>query len=259
MYPGNGESFSWVYDTNFIKDVPFVAYFRLKVSNNTSSGPVASLSVKGGGTEYGPLVLKGTDFQAANVYQEFPIHFTFNTNPSDAFLIFQFTRTGSADVTVDAVSIFTAPQPFASPAVWAPPDGNYRGQGVWVRTTDSAGHFSAFSEAQTVLSTLNAQPEALSFLVERNGSSPREKAIQVSSSCTVLGWQASDVTGRLQTRVSGNVLWVSVNPAGLNIGKTVVNLTLAAINSPGVAPVIIPVTLQVFDHVPSVYLPALRR
>lgn len=54
LYPGDGESFAWVWDTTFIKDTPLVAYFRLKVNSNTSSDEVARVSVKGGGTEYGP-------------------------------------------------------------------------------------------------------------------------------------------------------------------------------------------------------------
>ena len=37
LYPGDGESFAWVYDTTFIKDTPLTAYFRLKVNDNTSS------------------------------------------------------------------------------------------------------------------------------------------------------------------------------------------------------------------------------
>src|SRR5262249_40213995 len=36
LFPGNGESFAWVYDTGFVKDTPMVAYFRLKVNDNTS-------------------------------------------------------------------------------------------------------------------------------------------------------------------------------------------------------------------------------
>jgi uncharacterized protein YkwD len=148
LYPGDGESFAWVYDTTFIKDTPMVAYFRLKVNNNTSSSEVARISIMGGGTEYGPLSLRGTDFTAANQYQEFALNFTFNTNPDDVFLIFQFWRSGTADVYVDAVSIFSAPQAITSPLTWSVPGSNYRGQGVWVRYTNGS-QFSALSEAVT--------------------------------------------------------------------------------------------------------------
>ena len=81
-----------------------VAYFRLKVNDNTSSSEVARISVKGGGTEYGPLILHGTDFAAPSQYQEFAIGFTFNTNPNDDFLFFNFWRSGNADFICGRVS-----------------------------------------------------------------------------------------------------------------------------------------------------------
>jgi uncharacterized protein YkwD len=150
LYPGNGESFAWVWDTEFIKDTPLIAYFRLKVNDNTSRSEVARISVKGGGTEYGPLTLRGTDFTAPNLYQEFALSFTFNSNPEDVFLFFNFWRSGSADVYVDAVSIFSAPQAITSPLTWSIPGNNYRGQGVWGRYTNGS-QFSDIFEAVTVL------------------------------------------------------------------------------------------------------------
>ncbi len=146
FFPGAGESSAWVWDTTFIKDTPLVAYVRLKVNDNISSNEVARITIKGGGIEYGPLSLRGTDFTAPDQYQEFPLNFTFNTNPDDAFLIIQFWGSGNADVYVDAVSIFSAPQPITSPLTWLVPGGNYRGQGVWVRYTDGI-QFSDISEA----------------------------------------------------------------------------------------------------------------
>jgi len=114
LRPGDGESFAWVWTTEFFKETPFVAYVRLKVNDNTSADTVARISVNGGGTEYGPLVLKGTDFAASNTYQEFLIDFTYHDNPDDVFLIFNFWRSGQADVYVDGVYVFTAPQPVQS-------------------------------------------------------------------------------------------------------------------------------------------------
>jgi hypothetical protein len=150
LRPGNGESYAWVDDWKFpITDIPMVAYFRLKVNDNTSSAEVARISVTGGGTEYGPLSLKGTDFAAPNQYQEFALNFTFNTpDPDFNFLTFNFWRSGSADLYVDAVSIFSTPQAITSPLTWPVPGNNYRGQGVWVRYTNGS-QFSEISEAAT--------------------------------------------------------------------------------------------------------------
>jgi uncharacterized protein YkwD len=166
LYPGDGESFAWVYDTSFIQNTPMVAYFRLKVNDNTSGSEVARISIKGGPTEYGPISLKGTDFIASNQYQEFALNFTFNSTPEDPFLIFQFWRSGTADVYVDAVSIFTVPQPISSPLTWSVPGENYRGQGVWVRYTDG----SQFSD---IVDGITVEPETVHVQsIMRVGSSP---------------------------------------------------------------------------------------
>ena len=149
LYPGAGESFAWMTEWRFpVANVPLVAYFRLKVNNNLSNAEVARISVDGGSTEYGPLSLQGTDFAASNQYQEFAINFSFTPVASDEFLKFQFWGSGSADVYVDAVSIFSAAQPVTSPLTWTIPGGNYRGQGIWVRYTNGT-QFSGISEGIT--------------------------------------------------------------------------------------------------------------
>ena len=153
LYPGAGESAAWVYDTSFVPNVPMVAYFRLKVNDNASTAEVARLAVEGGQTDYGPISLKGTDFDAPNQYQEFALNFTFDATQDDQFLIFRFWRSGTADLYVDAVSIFTMPQAVAPTLTWSVPGNNYRGQGVWVRYTED-DQFSAISEGITV------EPEA---------------------------------------------------------------------------------------------------
>ena len=255
LFPGEGESFAWVWTTEFIKDVPQVAYFRLKVNNNTSSGEVARISVKGGGTEYGPISLKGTDFVAANQYQEFPLAFTFNTNPSDEFLIFQFWRSGSADVYVDAVSIFTSPQPVSSSLTWSVPGGNYRGQGVWVRYTDGSNQFSAISEANTRVPSLSLSPASLTFLAVRNGAPPPTSTMTVSRNCGSFNWQASSSAAWLQPQASGDSILVRVNQAGLSSGTYTGTLTVAAMGVSGVSPVTATVRLIVSEQLYPVYLP----
>ncbi len=146
-YDTQGESSAWVWTTEFHKEVPLVAYMRAKVSDNRSTDEVARFEIRGGGVTYGPLRLKGTDFQASDSYQEFPLAFMYHDHPSEVFLVLQFWRSGSADVTVDAVTLFTAPQPVQRTMTWRVPGGNYRGQGVWVRYTDGQQHFTPWSEA----------------------------------------------------------------------------------------------------------------
>lgn len=144
LFPGNGESFAWFSTTSFIQDQPLVAYFRIKTSDNSSPKEVARLLVKGGGVEYGPLSLPGTAFQRPGEYQEFAIPFTFHNAPETEFDFLQFNiwRSGNADIVFDTVTIFTAPQPVSATITWTLPNGNYRGQGIQARYSDSAGGFS---------------------------------------------------------------------------------------------------------------------
>jgi hypothetical protein len=235
-----------------------VAYFRLKVNSNTSTGEVARISVKGGGTEYGPLSLRGTDFTAPGQYQEFPINFTFNSNPDDAFLTFQFWQSGSADVYVDAVSIFTAPQAVTSPLTWSLQGGNYRGQGVWVRYTDGR-RFSGITEAVTTPGALHASPASLTFLAVRNGSLPPASTLNITRECSSNAWQAGDDASWLQTQAVGNTLRVGVDQSGLQDGQYAGTITISAVGTTTLQPVSIPVQLIVGDAAFPLYLPFIQR
>lgn len=258
LYPGDGESFAWVYDTTFIKDAPLVAYFRLKVNNNTLSNEVARISVKGGGTEYGPLSLKGTDFSAPNQYQEFALNFTFNTNPDDVFLIFQFWRSGYADVFVDAVSIFSPPQTVTPALTWPVPGGDYRGQGIWARYTNGS-QFSPITEADTTPAVLHGSPSALTFLALRDGSPPAPAMLNITQECGSSSWQASDNASWLQTQVSSSTVRVSVNQTGLSRGDYLGTLTISAPEGSGVTPLSTQVRLLVRDQIFQSYLPSVKK
>ena len=254
LYPGNGESFAWVYDTTFIQNTPQVAYFRLKVNDNTSSSEVARISVKGGGTEYGPLSLRGADFTAPDQYQEFALNFTFNSNPDDGFLTFQFWRSGSADVYVDAVSIFSAPQAVASPLTWSVPGGNYRGQGVWVRYTDGS-QFSPITEAGVAQPALRVSPTALTFLADRSGNPPPPTILSVVQESSTFSWKVTVDASWLQTQPNGSAVRVSVNPSSLSAGVYLGTVTVSAIGISSVPPVSTQVRLIVVDELFSIYLP----
>jgi uncharacterized protein YkwD len=260
LRPGSGESFAWVWTTEFVKDVPLVAYFRLKVNNNTSSTEVARISVKGGGHEYGPVSLKGTDFAAANSYQEFPLGFTFHTNPDDVFLMFNFWRSGSADVYVDAVSIFTAPRAVTSPLIWTVPGGNYRGQGIWVRYTDGGSRFSAISEAELIPLALSVSPSSGAFLVARSEGPPPPIVLTVRRwGCRPFGWQARSSASWLQLQTSADSIRVSANTAGLDLGTYQGTVTIEATGAVPVTPVSIPVTLIIAERVYRSYLTKVLR
>ena len=153
LVPGDTESFVWVSSTNVVPNIPLVAYFRLKVSDNLLDKEVARIAVEANGVEHGPIPLKGTDFPRHGQYHEFAIPFTFTPTEDEIFVVMKAWRSSSVDLYVDSVSIFTAPQPIAETIEWQVPGGSYRGQGVWVRYTDGESQFSLMEEAQITLPT----------------------------------------------------------------------------------------------------------
>jgi uncharacterized protein YkwD len=256
LRPGDGESFAWVWSTSFVKEVPLVAYFRLKVSDNTSGSEVARISVDGGGTEYGPRSLKGTDFDAANVYQAFPVDFTFHDNPDDVFLTFNIWRSGDADVYVDGITLFTAPQPVQSPLTWTVPGGNYRGGGIWVRYTDGAGTFSPIETADLTPERIAVQPASLPFLVEKGGPAPDSRTLTVvQKGCDPFTWNATDDAAWLSTQQAGQQIQVSVDPQGLDAGRYEAEITVDAGEGVVGSPMHVPVTLFVAEQLHHVHLP----
>lgn len=248
LRPGDGESFAWVWTTEFFKETPFVAYFRLKVNDNTSADTVARISVNGGGTEYGPLVLKGTDFAASNTYQEFLIDFTYHDNPDDVFLIFNFWRSGQADVCVDGVYVFTTPQPVQSPLTWTVPGGNYRGGGIWVRYTDDEDNFSAIEEANTIQTRLAVAPSSLLFLAEYGASPPPAQTLSIlREGCGSFTWSASDNADWLHLQPITDAVQVSVNANDLITDTYQATITVEAEAGVLGSPVQVPVTLIVAE------------
>jgi uncharacterized protein YkwD len=253
LRPGAGESNAWVWTTQFVKEIPLVAYVRLKVSDNSSPNEVARFSVSGGGVTYGPLSLAGTSFEAANQYQEFALPFTFHDDPDNSFLIFNFWRSGAADVYVDAVQIFTAPTAVTSPLIWHVPGGNYRGQGVWLRYADGAGQFSPITAANLQPQQLQVSPTSLHFVAEVEGANPFPKVIQVSAlGCGQTEWAAGSDVDWLTLSSGDDTIEVSVNIDGLAIGSYAGEITIEAT---GVTAVTVPVNLLIVEEIQSLFLP----
>jgi len=255
LRPGDGESFAWVWTTEFFKETPFVAYFRLKVNDNALTDQVARISVEVGGVEYGLLTLTGTDFAAPDAYQEFAIPFTFHDNPDDGFLTFNFWRSGQADVYVDGVSIFTASQPVTSPLTWQVPGGNYRGGGVWLRYVDAVGNVSSRTDATLMASRLAVTPASLAFLAQAGDLAAAQTLAVAQAGCGALSWSVSDDAAWLHTTVAGDAVHVWADTAGLAIGTYTAWVTVEA--EPGVldSPAHIPVTLRVAQQLYPAYLP----
>lgn len=145
---GGAEAAGRLWTSTFYEDVPMQAYFRVRVSDNSSPNEVLRLQVTGGENVSPMLSVKGTDFASGADYQDFQVPFVFHRTDAQAFLMFEFWRSGNADICVDAVSIFPQPSEIAADKHMTvqPPDGNYRGQVLWGRYANDAGQFTAITE-----------------------------------------------------------------------------------------------------------------
>lgn len=128
--------------TAFHKEVPLVAYFRVKTSDVTSADKLLDVWIDGGGVQYGPLTLHGTDFAEANRYQEFALPFQFHENANDPYLTFRFEHSGKNDIYLDTLSVFTESMPVAEELEWQVLGGYHRSRGIWARFVQADGAFS---------------------------------------------------------------------------------------------------------------------
>lgn len=132
--------------TEFYKNVPLTAYFRLKVSDNQIGEEVLTIKISGGGTEYGPLILKGTDFAQPDTYQEFSLPFTFHENSDDPYLIFNVYGSGKSTVAIDRITIYTTAMLSQTRLDWEVLGGYYRSRGIWGRFINENGLFTEATE-----------------------------------------------------------------------------------------------------------------
>jgi uncharacterized protein YkwD len=262
--PGpNGQNSTWAWTTTFQQNVPMVAYFRLKVNNNTSSSTVATLRVRPGNNPEITRPLTGTSFPAANQYREVAIPFTFVPNSANPFMIFRVDRNGAANITLDSVTIFTAPQSFTGATMtWAQPNGSYRGQGVWVRYSQADGsNFTPIASATTARPELKVPTESLIFMHEQSTgqSFPQTHNLIAEPRCgPTFNWSVNDNANWLNTAVQGSYVQVNINPGGLALGEYNATLTFNA-DSSHVPPVQVAVRLLVVPDIKQVFLPSIQR
>lgn len=257
LRPGNGNSFVWVTPTDYPRNLNSQVYFRLKVNDNSVTTTVARISVSTNGVERDFLELKGTDFAAPGVYQEFPLDFVQYDDPSYPWLILGVDRQGEATVYADRVVAFTAPEPVQASKTWDVPGGNYRGGTVWVRYTNNAGAFSAIAEAITTRSQLQVSPTSLSFMGEYTTTVPAIQTLTVGygEGCDRPPWSAHSSHSWLKVITSTPYIQVWVDPTGLPTGIHHATLTVDA--GPDIldSPQTIPVVFTLVDQLGRVFLP----
>lgn len=263
LSPTDDNAIAWDWTTRFPTNTPMVAYFRLKVNNNSSNAEVAQLQITAGTNTFSPVSIKGTHFKAANQYQEFAVPFTFTPDEGHPFLIFNIRRTASVDLSIDVITIFTAPQPFTGETMTiSVPGGNYRGQGVWVRYLDSdLSNFTPFTNAVTVKPELRISQPGMTFLagLAADDPSPPPGQIDVQTICSAsFTWQVSDNAAWLDTERIGSSVVVRVSARGMAPGNYQAAVTFTP-SDEAIASVQMPVDFIVVPDLKSLYLPGVRR
>ncbi len=234
------------------------AYFRLKVDDNSVADPVASISVDTGGKDV--LVLKGTDFAASGVYQEFALDFQ-NHDPDWPWFAFGASQIGNATVHVDRMVIFTAPEPVQADKTWDVPDHNYRGKAVWGRYTNNAGNFSGITEATTTYSQLEISSASLTFLGDDTLTVPAMQTLTVGygTGCDRPPWSVQSSQPWLKVNAAPPNIQVWVDSTGLPLGAH--QATLAVDAGPDIAgsPQTVPVTFILVEELQQVFLPRVSK
>jgi len=132
------------------------AYFRLKTNNPLTTTEIALLDVADNASTrlLGLRRLRGTDFRAANTYQEFPVDFDY-TDTGTAGLEFRVAFRATADLYLDRVLIVSYPISLAGSALWrlAPGEGL---KTVTVKFIDGAENVS--NDLTTTVTLVDTSP-----------------------------------------------------------------------------------------------------
>ncbi|MEN4010762.1 MAG: CAP domain-containing protein [Bellilinea sp.] len=257
---GSDPNMIWTWTTSFIENAPMVAYFRVKTSA-LDGGEIARLSVTAGRNQSGEIILRAADFPAAGAYIEVPVAFTFQPDSSNPFLIFRIRRSGSALVSADVVTIFTAPQRFTgSPFTWQMPGGAYRGQGVWARFSSFDGsNFTPLREAAVAQKDACLSPASLTVMKSKSapGGAPPHSARVIPSFISGDNWSVSENLPWLQAARRGEKVELTIETGSLNLG----DYNGEVLIHPGgdSAPLRLTVRLLVVEEVHPLYLPAVSR
>lgn len=256
---GSDPNMAWVWTTSFYPQQPMVAYFRLKI-NQPFEGEVARLSVIAGTFQSGEVVLRGSDFPSANTYIEVPLSFTFTPDPNNPFLIFKVRRTSNAELSVDTVTIFTAPQRFSgSPFLWQVPGGAYRGQGVWVRFSAFDGsQFTPLREALVSQKDGCLWPSSLTVLADSSSTPPLLSALVLPSYLTGNGWTVEENLPWLQAGRAGERVELRLLTNGLGVGEYNGEVIIRP-DERAYPPLRLTVRLIMAERLFPAYLPVVRR
>ncbi|MCS6828992.1 MAG: CAP domain-containing protein [Caldilinea sp.] len=253
---GTGLVTLWTGD--YLASLPGVAYFRLKVNDNTTPQAVAKLRVVGPRRELALRTLRGSDFEFAGAYQEFAVPYTPDADAQT--VTFRVDAVGAAEVTMDAVTLFSAPVAATAPLQWLSPERYLRNRGVQARLLREDGAFSSAFDVHPASGILippslgSIQPPSLSVtpsavtLQTAETELPTALLVVECVNCTTGVWQASTAVSWLALSVTEEgLLEIRAIVEGLVPGIYQAEILISVSAESGVSPLTVPVTLWVGD------------
>jgi len=184
---------------------PYRAIFRLKVSNLvTPTAEVAILDVvQSAGTELlGIRRLRGIDFKAPDVYQEFPVDFYYWSQGS-AGLEFRLNFKANADIYLDRVLVTSYPIYTTGEMPWRLPPGEGE-KLLWIKAFDKAGNVSSDITLTLTLKDINP-PSGWSELIPSGWITTTPVTLTVWVSDDVSGLEPQ--SGAFRYSVDGGATW----------------------------------------------------
>lgn len=281
--PGGGATaaaMNWA--TNPLGKQAGIAYFRLKIADNSTAQLAATLVVGDGSKDVAVRRLASDQFAVAGQYQEFAVPFT-PSGASNGLLIFTVTRSGAADLDWDVVTIYAPPQPAVAPVTFVAPGEYYRSNGVQARLVapdGGDGFGSVFSapievhphrqalggEPSSSAPVLQIKPSVLVFNAPNAGGGLLEAAVTLV--CPTCGesvvWVVESDAAWLDVSIVGGQLQVTVDAAALLAGSiNSATITISVAGRSDIAAIRLPVTVllgQLDVLFPNrLYIPAVMR
>ena len=115
-----------------------VAYFRLRIGDNSGGREAAVLTVNDGVADVAVRRLPANAFAAPGQYQEFAVPFTPSAK-GNGLVVLSVGRSGSADLYWDTATLYTPPQAATAPLTFVAPAGYYRSSGIQARLVTPGG------------------------------------------------------------------------------------------------------------------------
>lgn len=243
-----------------------VAYFRLKVGDNSGAREAAVLTVNDGVTDVAVRRLAANAFAASGQYQEFAVPFTPSAG-GNGLVVLWVKRSGAADLYWDTATLYAPPQAAVAPLTFAAPAGYYRSSGIQARLVTPGGSsdgtdtvFSAPVEVYPHLNKLAGAPVPADSPLQVNPSelfftAPTAGEVlsaTVALACPACGddpaWVLVSDAAWLSAAVQGGApgsLHVQVDPSGLESGVYTGTITLSVLGRDDIPPITLSVTLLI--------------